>query len=96
MSNDIEDDTHDKLVKAVLRYLYWNQRFLDYGYEDSAKRARTSLTEVTKLIRIRREEIWQKRLAIHGHKRKGIAPTDPDERRQRKLDRQAQKQQGKK
>jgi len=88
-----DDDTHAKLILAFLEYSKYNERFETYGYEKSAVRARNALTEIGKLIKTRREEIFQKKTEIHGHPRKGITPANPNDRRQRKLDRARQKQQ---
>lgn len=96
MSDEIEDSLHDKLVKAFIRYCTANEKFENFGFNDSAVIARNSLTEISRLIKDRRKEIHEKRVKIHGHKRKGIAPTEPNERRQRKLDRQRQKEQAQK
>jgi hypothetical protein len=91
-----DDNTHAKLILAFLEYSKYNERFETYGFNDSSVRARNALTEIGKLIKIRREEIFQKKLEIHGHPRKGITPANPNDRRQRKLDRARQKQQAQK
>ena len=91
-----DDNTHAKLILAFMEYSKYNERFETYGYNESSISARNALTEIGKLIKIRREEIFQKKLEIHGSKRKGIAPTNPNERRQRKLDRARQKEEAKK
>ena len=93
MNNSIKDDTHDLLVKAFLRYSEANSRFDLYGYSKSAVKARGALLEIQRLIKLRRTEIMEKKIEMHGHPRKGITPTAPSERRQRKIDRQRQKQQ---
>lgn len=86
-----DDDTHAKLILAFIEYSKHNERFETYGYETSAVRARNALTAIGKLIKPRRDEIFQKKTEIHGHPRKGISPATPNERRQRKIDRQRQK-----
>lgn len=92
MNNDFDkDNTHEKLIQAFLRYLENNQKFELYGYERSSIRARHALSDIGKMIKPRRQEIWERKLEMHGHKRKGIEPTNPSERRQRKIDRAAQK-----
>jgi hypothetical protein len=93
MSNNIPEDTHDKLVKAFIEYSNANLRFETQGFLKSAVVSRQALLEISRLVKLRRQEIFEKRVALHGHKRKGIAATAPSERRQRKLDRQNQKQQ---
>ena len=91
-----DDDTHAKIILAFLNYSKYNERFETYGYNESSIHARNALTEIGKLIKTRRDEIFQKKLEIHGSKRKGIEPSKPNERRQRKLDRQRQKDEAKK
>ena len=96
MSDEIKDSLHDKLVKAFIRYCAANEKFENFGFNDSAVTARNALNDISRLIKDRRKEIHEKRVKIHGHKRKGIAPIEPNERRQRKLDRQRQKEQAQK
>ena len=96
MSDEIEDSLHDKLVKAFIRYCAANEKFENFGFNDSAVTARNALNDISRLIKDRRKEIHEKRVKIHGHKRKGIAPIEPNERRQRKLDRQRQKEEAQK
>lgn len=93
MSDDIQDSLHDKLVQAFIRYCTANEKFENFGFSTSAVLAREALNDIGHMIKDRRKEIHEKRIAMHGHKRKGIAPIEPNERRQRKLDRQRQKQQ---
>jgi hypothetical protein len=64
MTDEIEDDTHDKLLKHFIEYSRWSERFEIYGYNESAIRARESLLEVGRLIKKRRDEIQAKRKAI--------------------------------
>lgn len=96
MSDEIQDSLHDKLVKSFIRYCAANEKFENFGFNDSAVIARNALNDISRLIKDRRKEIHEKRVKIHGHKRKGIAPAEPNERRQRKLDRQRQKEQAQK
>jgi RecJ-like exonuclease len=93
MSDEINNDTHDRLVLAFLEYSEYNTRFMLYGYDSSAVRARSALLEIQRLLKVRRKEIFDKKVEIHGHSRKGIKPTNPSERRQRKIDRKIQKEQ---
>jgi hypothetical protein len=78
MSDDIEDDTHDLLVKAFIQYSEANSRFSLFGYKVAAKDARAALNDIAKLVKTRRQEIFKKRVEIHGHERKGIAATTPE------------------
>ena len=96
MSDEIEDSLHDKLVKAFIRYCAANEKFENFGFNDSAVAARNALNDIGHMIKDRRKEIHEKRIRMHGHKRKGIPPTEPSERRQRKLDRQRQKEEAQK
>jgi hypothetical protein len=96
MSDEIQDSLHDKLVKAFIQYCTANEKFENFGFADSAVTARNALNEIGHMIKDRRKEIHEKRIKLHGHKRKGILPTEPSERRQRKLDRQRQKEQAQK
>jgi hypothetical protein len=91
MSDEIQDDTHDKLVNAFIDYSKANTKFEAQGFMAQAMNARQALVEIGKLVKIRRKEIFEKRVAIHGHKEKGIEPTAPSKSRQKKLDKQRQK-----
>jgi hypothetical protein len=55
------DDTHDQLVKQMIKYAFWNTRFRDFGYFESSIRARNALLEIAKLCKIRRIEIFDER-----------------------------------
>ncbi len=96
MSDDIQDSLHDKLVKAFILYCTENEKFENFGFSKSAVQAREALNDIQLLIKARRKEIHEKKIKLHGHKRKGILPTEPSERRQRKLDRQRQKEEAQK
>lgn len=76
MTDTIKDDIHDQLVKAFMEYSEANSKFELYGYQNSAVNARNSLTKITQLAKVRRQQIWEKRVALHGHKRKGIPPAN--------------------
>lgn len=93
MSEEIQDDTHIKLVKAFMEYSKHNEIFELEGFKVSSIRARAALLEIQKLIKLRRKEIFDKKVLMHGHDRKGIAPVTPSVRRARKIQRQIQKQQ---
>jgi hypothetical protein len=68
MSDDIQDDLHDKLVKAFIEYSRWNERFERYGYFESSKRAREALRDIRSLATERRKEISIRRQELHPHK----------------------------
>lgn len=75
MSDDIQDDVHDQLVKAFIKYSEANSRFELFKYKQAAKDARLALLDIAKLAKERRAEIAQLRLEIHGSKERGIDPT---------------------
>lgn len=91
MSDNFDDDSHLRLVRAFMEYARHNEQFELEGFNKSAVRARSALLEIQRLIKIRRKEIFDKKVAMHGHPRKGIAPTAPSERRARKIQKQNQK-----
>jgi hypothetical protein len=95
MSDEIEDSLHDKIVKAFIRYCTANEKFENFGYIQSARDARAALNDISPLIKHRRREIQETRIKMHGNPMLGIEPTEPSERRQRKIDRQRQKEQAK-
>ena len=61
MTDDIKDDTHDKLVKAFIEYSRWNERFERYGYFGSSQQAREYLRDIRDLCKARRMEIQAQR-----------------------------------
>lgn len=61
MSDEIQDDTHDQLVKAFIEYSRWNERFERYGYFGSSQQAREYLRAIRDLCKVRRMEIQAKR-----------------------------------
>jgi hypothetical protein len=75
MSDDIQDDVHDLLVKAFIKYSEANSRFHLFRYKQAARDARLALLEIAKLAKDRRAEIAKLRLEIHGSKERGIEPT---------------------
>jgi hypothetical protein len=66
MSEEFNDDTHDKLVKAFMEYSKWNERFERFGYKGSSVQAREALRAIRDLSVRRRVEIIEKRNEIHG------------------------------
>jgi hypothetical protein len=66
MSEEFNDDTHDKLVKAFIEYSRWNERFERFGYKGSSIEARQALRAVRELATKRRMEILDKRKEIFG------------------------------
>jgi hypothetical protein len=66
MSEEFNDDTHDKLVKAFIEYSRWNERFERFGYKGSSIEARQALRAVRELATKRRMEILDKRKELFG------------------------------
>lgn len=66
MSEEFNDDTHDKLVKAFIEYSKWNERFERFGYKGSSVEARQALRAVRELATKRRMEILDKRKELFG------------------------------
>lgn len=93
MSDDLDNSLHDLIVTAFIRYCTANEKFEHFGFIQSAVEARAALNQVAALVKDRRKQIQAKRFRMHGNTAKGTAPTAPNERRQRKLDRQRQKTQ---
>jgi len=75
----IEDDTHDKLVKAYLDYFALNEEFQQRPAELKRRKVRKKLIEITKLCRIRREEILQEHIR---HVKDGRAKNNPKKARE--------------
>lgn len=61
------DDTHDQLIKQMIKYAFWNTRFRDFGYHHSSIQARNALLEITKLCKIRRVEIFKERSNLNSN-----------------------------
>lgn len=76
--SDIKDDTHDELLKAVIRYIKWNERFERFGYKGSALEARNSLSAMRKLAQARFQEIQKRRNEIHGIQNPGAEEAGDD------------------
>jgi acyl dehydratase len=69
MSDDIKDDTHDELLKAVINYIRWNERFERFGYKGSAIQARNFLSDMRRIAQKRYQEIQAKKIEIHGNQK---------------------------
>ena len=79
-SNNEEKSTHEQLVEHILEYLRWERRFTEEGTQRFAARARNALTQIKNLCTERRAEIFQERIDLYGHIRKGIPPKiSPDD-----------------
>jgi hypothetical protein len=74
----IEDDTHDKLVKAYLDYFTLNEDFQQRPAETRRRLVRKKLTEIQKLCRVRRSEILEQHIR---HVKDGRAKNNPKEAR---------------
>jgi hypothetical protein len=66
MTDDFDDDTQEKLIKAFVEYSKWNERFERFGYKGSALQARAWLSEIRRMASLRRKEIQAKKNIIHG------------------------------
>lgn len=64
--SNIVDDTHDLLIKEVLAYLKWGPRFDQFGYKESAVRAKRALRNIRYLAHERGREIQAKKRRIWG------------------------------
>lgn len=53
----IEDDTHDKIILAVLDYFKLNEEFQQRPGELKRRKVRKKLSEIRKLCLTRREEV---------------------------------------
>lgn len=74
----IEDDTHDKIIKAVLDYFSFNEEFQQRPGELKRRKVRKKLSEIRKLCMVRREEILQEHIR---HVKDGRAKNNPKEAR---------------
>jgi hypothetical protein len=74
----IEDDTHDKLVKAYLDYFALNEDFQQRPAETRRRIVRKKLNEIKLLCSIRRDEIMEEH---RRHVKDGRARNNPKEAR---------------
>ena len=56
--------THEQIVAAFNTYLAEHAKFTDKGIKASAARARKSLQEIAKAVKVRRAEITQAKEAL--------------------------------
>lgn len=56
--------THEQILSLVATYTAENERFETKGVKASAARARKSLSEMSKLIKVRRSEIQEKKASM--------------------------------
>ena len=66
MSDNFDDDTHEKLIQAMLTYLKWGPRFEQFHYKESAVKARNALREIRELCLVRYHEIQKKKWEVYG------------------------------
>jgi hypothetical protein len=76
MSEEFDNDTHEQLLKAVIDYCRWNDRFERFGYKGSSVEAREALRAVRELATKRRMEILAKRKTLLGQTTTGDNSTD--------------------
>jgi hypothetical protein len=55
------EDTHNKIIEAMIEYIKWHERFEYRVSEEAGIKARVALNDVRLLIKQRREEIQEKR-----------------------------------
>lgn len=71
----IEDDTHDKLVKAYLEYFELNEIFQQRPAELKRRKVRKKLSEIRKLCLIRRNEVMQEHLkSVQDGRKNNLTP----------------------
>ena len=69
-----EDDTHDKIIKAVLEYFALNEIFQQRPAELKRRKVRKKLSEIQKLCRVRRDEIMEEHIRSIEDGRKNNNP----------------------
>lgn len=69
-----EDDTHDKLILAVLDYFALNEIFQQRPAELKRRKVRKKLSEIQKLCKVRRDEIMEEHIRSIQDGRKNNNP----------------------
>lgn len=64
MTEELQVNTQEELVKQFELYIAENERFTTKGVKASAGRARKALQEVAKLVKLRRKEITEEKAAL--------------------------------
>ena len=64
MTEEIQVNTQEELVKQFQIYVDENQKFTDKKVKAAAGRARKALQEVAKLVKVRRKEITEEKAAL--------------------------------
>ena len=64
---DNDKDTNELLIREFMEYSKWATRFELFGYKESAKKARNSLMQISKLARQRYREIQAKKTEMYGN-----------------------------
>ena len=64
MTEEIQVNTQEELVKQFQIYVDENQKFTDKKVKAAAGRARKALQEVAKLVKARRKEITEEKAAL--------------------------------
>ena len=57
-------DTHNRIIELVGTYTNENERFVTKGVKASAARARKALSEMSKLLKVRRLEIQEAKVSL--------------------------------
>ena len=64
MTEEVQVNTQEELVKQFQTYLDENTKFSDKGVKAAASRARKALQEIAKLVKLRRKEITDEKAAL--------------------------------
>ena len=65
---------HEQIISAFVEYLKWSQKFDEIGTQLNAVKARHALNNLRRAAQLRKIAIFQERVALYGHVRKGIPP----------------------
>jgi hypothetical protein len=75
---DKEQDTNELLIREFIEYSKWATRFELFGYKESAKKARNSLMQISKLARQRYREIQAKKTEMYGNQNDQVNEVNDD------------------
>jgi hypothetical protein len=77
MTNN-DKDTNELLIREFIEYSKWATRFELFGYKESAKKARNSLMQISKLARQRYREIQAKKTEMYGNQNDQVNEVNDD------------------
>jgi hypothetical protein len=75
---DNDKDTNELLIREFMEYSKWATRFELFGYKESAKKARNSLMQISKLARQRYREIQAKKVDLYGNQNDQVDEVNDD------------------